>query len=145
MDGWGPSFRESKSIIGTMSQFVHQRHFTVEEANSLLPAISNLLIKLNDALVLFRRQQQTAVETLKQSRGNGKHGQQEEQDALSLVRDIIAEIEGYGCVIKSFEEPLIDFPSIRDGEEVFLCWRLGEPEVGAWHPLDEGFASRQPI
>jgi hypothetical protein len=126
-----------------MSQYRHERHFTVDEANALLPRISLLLLKLSDALRLLEGQRREAVETLRLARTNGKGGAHHGEDGLELVKEIVGEIEGFGCVVKGFEEPLIDFPALRDGEEVYLCWKLGEPEVGAWHPLDSGFAGRQ--
>jgi hypothetical protein len=50
-----------------------------------------------------------------------------------------------GVVVKDLETGLLDFPTERDGEVVFLCWRYGEPSVAHWHSLDAGFAGRQPL
>lgn len=117
----------------------------MEEANSLLPTLTRLLIKLQDALRLFEGQRAEAIEAIRRARGNGHAEEEPDMDGLELVRDIVGEIEGYGCIIKGFEDPLIDFPSLHEGEEVYLCWRLGESEVQAWHPLDAGFAGRRPL
>ncbi|MBV8772442.1 MAG: DUF2203 domain-containing protein [Deltaproteobacteria bacterium] len=55
-------------------------------------------------------------------------------------------IESYGCVLKDIDQGLIDFPwEIEEDRVVFLCWQLGEPAVIAWHPIDAGFAQRQPL
>ena len=55
------------------------------------------------------------------------------------------QISDAGAQIKSLEEGLLDFPSSRDGEDVLLCWKLGEEEISYWHGLDEGFAARKPL
>ena len=128
-----------------MPEYKHTKHFTVEEANRLLPRLSTLLVRLQDAMKTLEGQREVAIHALQMARGNGKSHSLPEVDGLSLVRDIVGEIESHGCVVKGFEDPLIDFPSVRDGEEVYLCWKLGEPEVGAWHRMDAGFAGRQKL
>ena len=50
-----------------------------------------------------------------------------------------------GAIVKDLDSGLLDFPSIRDGVEVLLCWRLGEDEVGWWHGPEDGFAGRHPL
>ena len=57
----------------------------------------------------------------------------------------VNEIHGLGAQVKDADEGLVDFPALRGDEEVLLCWKLGEPEIGFWHGLEEGFAGRQPI
>ena len=94
---------------------------------------------------LLEGQREQAIEALKLARGNGNKAHDPDIDGIELVREIVGEIEGYGCVVKGFDDPLIDFPSIRGGEEVYLCWRFGEPEIVAWHPTKSGFSGRQPI
>jgi len=61
-----------------------------------------------------------------------------------IVR-LIHRIEACGCKVKDLDLGLIDFPSTRDGEDICLCWKAGEPSVAYWHPADEGFASRRPL
>ena len=61
------------------------------------------------------------------------------------MQGYVAELEKLGIAIKSFDEGLIDFPSHRDGREVFLCWKHGEESVEYWHEPDKGYAGRQPI
>ena len=55
------------------------------------------------------------------------------------------EIHGRGAIVKDLDEGLVDFPARREGEEILLCWRLGEDDVAFWHGLEEGFAGRRPI
>lgn len=61
-----------------------------------------------------------------------------------IVR-LIARIEAFGCIVKDIDLGLLDFPSTRDGEAVYLCWKAGEQFVTHWHAVDEGFATRRPI
>ena len=79
----------------------------------------------------------------------------ESQEQLELRREIDAvahringfvdELTAVGCVLKGFEDGLVDFYGLQEGRLVFLCWRLGEEGVGHWHELDAGFAARRPI
>jgi len=57
----------------------------------------------------------------------------------------LEEIQDLGVVVKDLDTGLVDFPSVREGRDVLLCWRLGEDEVAFWHGYDDGFAGRQPI
>lgn len=63
----------------------------------------------------------------------------------SQVQCEIQRIEQAGGVVKDLDEGLVDFPSLREGEEVYLCWKLGEERIGYWHGLQEGFAGRKPL
>ena len=67
-----------------------------------------------------------------------------EQEAKALA-DCIERVNAAGVQIKSLEEGLLDFPARRGDEDVLLCWKLGEEEIGYWHGLDEGFAGRKPL
>jgi hypothetical protein len=67
-----------------------------------------------------------------------------EKVAEQLARTI-DEIQQTGCLVKDLETGLVDFPSLRGGEEVYLCWKLGEKRIGYWHGIEEGFAGRKPL
>ena len=67
---------------------------------------------------------------------------QAEADAIAGCAE---QIDAAGAQIKSLEEGLLDFPSMRDGEDVLLCWKLGEDEIRYWHGVEEGFAGRKPL
>ena len=128
-----------------MPEHTHERHFSIAEANGLLPKLAPLLVRLLDALKLFESQRKQAIQALEHARGNGERQHPSEVDGLQSLRRLVSEIEEFGCVIKDFEEGLLDFPALVDGREVYLCWKLGEPEIQAWHELSAGFASRRPI
>ncbi len=128
-----------------MSELRHARHFTLEEANSLLPKIIPKLLKIQDALERFREQQKHAKEALARGITNGKKHMLKEKDALDEIGELTLNIEEMGCVIKDYKSGLIDFPAIYNGREIYLCWKLGENEITAWHEIDEGFIGRKPI
>jgi hypothetical protein len=68
--------------------------------------------------------------------------------ARALVEEldgIVHDIEESGVHLKDVQLGLIDFPSERDGEIVYLCWQFGEPEIAYWHRVEDGFAGRQPL
>jgi hypothetical protein len=127
-------------------------YFTREEAEALLPAITLILHKIQD-----EREKMSIVEgelegLQIQSMGNGHHLQERIQrlqravvEAVQSMRNAVEELQEVGCVLKDPDTGLIDFLSLRDGYEVYLCWRLGEDRIRFWHDLDTGFAGRQPL
>jgi len=66
-------------------------------------------------------------------------------DRKAEIIRLVQRIEAYGCRVKDLDLGLLDFPGVRAGEPVMLCWKLGEPEVAFWHGVDEGFRDRKPI
>ena len=119
------------------------RMFTVEEANATLPAIVPLLETLRDAQRAMAERQDD-VQTSATGNGGGSAGR-EFLEASQEAGRAMAEINALGILVRDPETGLIDFPAERDGEEIFLCWRLGEDAVAWWHPTDSGFAGRQPL
>ena len=69
----------------------------------------------------------------------------EVDEVAQRINGFISELSAVGCVFKGFEGGLVDFHSQLDGRNVFLCWKLGEPEVAHWHEVDAGFAGRKPL
>ncbi|HUU14007.1 MAG TPA: DUF2203 domain-containing protein [Terriglobia bacterium] len=65
--------------------------------------------------------------------------------SVAKLQEEVNRIQSTGCVVKDLEEGLVDFPSLMKGEEVFLCWKLGEERILYWHGLEEGFAGRKPL
>jgi hypothetical protein len=129
------------------------RHFTVEEANALLetvrPLVERMVEQRREAVVQFERRQELGG--LTKTNGGGFHPRlpAEIDTALQAATDelerCIEELTALGVQVKDLDTGLIDFPSFPDGEEVLLCWQLGEDEIGWWHTLDGGFAGRQPL
>ncbi len=127
--------------------------FTVEEANKLLPRLEALLPRLRTLRREVVSKQQVLEEMRSHVRGNGGSPQGKEfsrlkeelEVLLAELRAGVHTIEEMGCVLKDLEVGLVDFPTLREGVEVFLCWRVGEEEINYWHSMDEGFAGRKPL
>jgi len=116
--------------------------FTVEEANRLLPEISKVLEIIQEA---HRRILAGAEPFRGQARTNGGGEQSDDWKAMSTMRAGLDRLFDHGIILRDAETGLIDFPSQRDGEEVFLCWRLGEERVAYWHGPESGFSGRRPL
>jgi hypothetical protein len=61
------------------------------------------------------------------------------------MRSALAELQEQEIVLRDLDRGLVDFPALRDGREVYLCWIEGEDEIGFWHDLDAGYGGRQPL
>jgi hypothetical protein len=129
------------------------KFFSPERANALIPKLSplveDLLNKRRDlAIKLLETDPALHERTPRQSRLAGlrspfpppRFGEQKSE----IVR-LIHRIEGLGCTVKDIDLGLVDFPSTREGEPVYLCWKAGEAKMTHWHGVDEGFADRKPI
>jgi hypothetical protein len=122
--------------------------FTVEEANALLPNVRLILAKIQRAhrkLSHYRDDARKAAEAAEQGGGGLVDGVVYAEILCGLTAEM-AELEGLGVQLKDFERGLIDFPSLRDGRVVLLCWQMGEgDELEWWHDVDAGFAGRTPL
>jgi len=65
--------------------------------------------------------------------------------AFLEVRRLLVALEEAGIVLRDIDRGLIDFPALREGREIYLCWELGEDEVAHWHELESGFGGRAPL
>lgn len=119
------------------------RLYTVDEANALLPTIVPLLEGLRDAQARMAELHDHVTDS---SVGNGGGSAGKDfLEASQTAGRAMAELNELEIQVRDPDSGLIDFPAERDGEEVFLCWRLGEDTVAWWHPTDSGFAGRQPL
>jgi hypothetical protein len=128
-----------------MSGYFHKRHFTIEEARVLLQVIRRECEILRD---LRMRLDQLNYNLYKHEYfgGLGPNGSKFHPAELEQLVQIMRFFEKEGIVVKSLQDGLIDFPSIRpNGEEVYLCWRLGENDIAYWHTIDGGFSGRKPL
>jgi hypothetical protein len=128
------------------------RFFTVEEANLELSRLRQWLPRLQAKRRRLDVVQRKLGELTVKAAANGNlleeevHGTQREAQRLTEeLNKLMTKISDLGCEIKDIEQGLVDFPSLREGREVYLCWRLGEQEVVFWHELDAGFSGRQPL
>jgi hypothetical protein len=122
--------------------------FTIEEANALLPTVRKVLLNLQRArrkLALYGERAKKAAEGAESGGGGLAEGPLYAQLLLKLT-ELMSNLESLGVQLKDLERGLIDFPSLRDGRVVLLCWQLGEgDELEWWHDVDAGFAGRTPL
>ena len=125
-------------------------YFTREEAEALLPQISVVLRKIQEGRKSFLQTEEELDALRLQAAGNGYHLHErilKLQRQLFLhtqtLRKLAEELSSFGCELKDPDRGLIDFLSLRDGREIYLCWYLGEERINYWHYLHTGFAGRQ--
>jgi hypothetical protein len=121
---------------------------SIQEANALLPSVRIILAKIQRAhrkLGHYREDAKKAAAAAEQGGGGIESG----VPYASLLTELtvqLSELESLGVQLKDFERGLVDFPSLRDGRVVLLCWQLGEgDELEWWHDVDAGFAGRTPL
>src|SRR5712692_10889750 len=126
------------------------RHFTVEEAETLLPHLTDLLSQIRELKLEHDRYQQRMAELGLKTRSNGHEvapDLKEARDGIERtaagVNMLMDQVHALGCEMKGIDEGLIDFRTLIEGRDVYLCWKLGEERIEWWHDLDTGFAGRQ--
>ena len=122
--------------------------FTIQEANALLPSVRVILAEIQRAhrrLSQYRDDVRKAAEAAEQGGGGIADGVAY-AGVLTDLTSHMTELDTLGVQLKDFERGLIDFPSLRDGKVVLLCWQMGEgDELEYWHDVDAGFAGRTPL
>jgi hypothetical protein len=123
----------------------HSRHYSLEEASALLPWVAEQLERLRSARDrLGDVDARAALAATGQSNGGGDAGKVVSEGFLEL-RELMLEFHEREIVLRDLDRGLVDFPSVRGGEEVYLCWEEGEAEIGFWHEPEAGFAGRRPL
>ena len=141
------SRRRSSLRCGSMAE----RSFTPDEANNALGQVRPLaerMVELRARLTELEDEQREVVRIVA---GNGSGegvGDARTPEFAKLARElqeVVDELALIGVQLKDADTGLLDFPSLREGEEVLLCWHVGEDEIRYWHGLEEGFAGRQDL
>jgi hypothetical protein len=127
-----------------------EKLFGLEEANAFVPRLESLVARLQrgalhlqDEMVQLASDTGVAVADL-----SAEDLVRQRPAARALIEEldgIVREIEASGAHLKDVKLGLVDFPTERDGEIIYLCWQSGEPEVAFWHRTEDGFAGRQPL
>jgi len=122
------------------------RTFTVEQANQALVTLRPLVEKILELRQTIIERQPEIWPALQKAVGNGG-SPVASQAAIEFAQlEVLArQIQDSGALLKDLNIGLLDFPSIRDGREVYLCWRFGEESIQYWHDIDAGYAGRQKI
>jgi hypothetical protein len=127
-----------------------RRLFTVAEANALLPRLREEIaaLRAGNDLLAERRAALKALQGLPVLNGRAAEALALDNGIADLLRDLGARLDGLtklGVSLKDIGAGLIDFPHLREGRVVYLCWRIDEPEVRYWHETDAGFRGRRPL
>ena len=121
--------------------------YTPQTANQALPKVRSLfasIVSQNRRIIVLHNELQQLIET-ESSFQQFVSKKQELNAAVTSLHKLVQDLEDMGVLIKSIEQGLLDFPSKRFDQEVWLCWKQGESEVKFWHGKDEGFMGRKPL
>ena len=129
------------------------KYFTLDEASALLPTVRPILEEIISLRARLERTERDLVSLHWKARTNGHaeyqgsfgEGQSARTALMAEINAQLVKLHELGVELKDPAIGLIDFPSLREGRVVYLCWRLGEPSIDYWHELDAGFAGRQPL
>jgi hypothetical protein len=123
----------------------HGRHYTVAQANAAIDWVRERIDRMRSAREqLGDEEARAALSEAAPGNGGGEPGMVVSEAFIDL-RDALLELQGVDVVLRDLDRGLIDFPSVREGEEVYLCLEDGEDEIGYWHELEAGFGGRQPL
>jgi len=125
---------------------MEKRFFTVAEVRELLPTLKKLVGQVIETTERLE-QQREVVEKFAEASANDSGGPEGAVylEGLALMRNHLGQIQETGCIVKSLEDGLIDFSHLKDGREVYLCWKFGDEDILFWHGVDEGFQGRMPL
>jgi hypothetical protein len=129
------------------------KFFSPERANALIPKleplVEELLEKRRDlAIKLLEADPALRLNPLRSSRlasPRSPFPAPRFGELKSEIVRLIHRIESFGCIVKDIDLGTIDFPSTREGEQMYLCWKIGEPAIAHWHSIEDGFAGRKPL
>lgn len=128
-----------------MKKYLHTKHFTLDEARRELTSVHALATKL----VELKTQLDVKGWDLHRHQyfgGRGPNGDGGFPNEMETLVEIVQGFDQRGIVVKGIDQGLIDFPHIREnGEEVYLCWKVGENDIKYWHSLEDGFAGRKSV
>jgi hypothetical protein len=163
--GWrfGSKVRYAKTTATQIAARVHRkrstirrmapRYFTVVEANRAVGALRPTVEEMVDHRRRFIAARDQREALTRQAGSNGGDltptdfvaVEEELELQAAALANCIERIQAAGALVKDLDVGLLDFPALRDGEEILLCWRLGEDEIAYFHGADEGFAERKPL
>ena len=134
-----------------------RRYFTLSEVDRLVPRLERIFVHVLQLRAAMRGEEAKleraglplSPETLDTSDESEdpqiRHSKAMFRGFYDALVERLAEVEQLGGEIKDVETGLVDFPARRQGQEILLCWKLGEKHIGFWHPVDAGFSARRPI
>lgn len=132
---------------------MREPNFTLEEANALVPWLQQTFAQLSYLQEELADRQNDLLALIRLRGGNGSAAKEEEiaeaqRRVESMTRQLQQEarqVTDQGIIVRDIGRGLVDFPSYREGQQIYLCWIRDELEIEYWHGTDEGFASRKPL
>jgi hypothetical protein len=124
-------------------QFKH--HYTPEQARTLLPQVRDWLRQMTEQRDRLQEQERQLQALAAPGRDLGGTLVDNWVRTLTALQDLLLEFYRRDIQIKDLDRGLLDFPTLIDGKEVFLCWELSESDIGYWHDLQAGYAGRRPL
>ena len=122
------------------------RHFPLDEANATLAVIRPLLAEIQEIRQAILEKQPEVWPVLAKAVGNGgSQAANQVEREFNRLNQLVHRLQATGAVLKDIDQGLIDFPALRDGQEIYLCWKFDEDRIRYWHDLDSGFAGRQSL
>jgi hypothetical protein len=130
------------------------KRFTHAEAQGLLPEVGRLLRDALDAKSEYQQAEKAIQNMIERvmlmggmvvDREQALVSRSRRDAAAAMLKTAIEAVQETGCLVKDLDIGLVDFPTMLRGIEVYLCWKLGEPGIGFWHSVEEGFRGRKPI
>jgi hypothetical protein len=125
---------------------MNERTYSVAEANALLPQVRSLVRQILAARARLLALQPELWPAVERAVFNG--GSKAVSDAtrhILLIQQALSALQQSNVLVKDINTGLVDFPALRNGQLVYLCWQYDEPSVQFWHDVDSGFAGRQRI
>jgi hypothetical protein len=122
--------------------------FSPEKANALIPVLSPILDELwtkRRELAINLLEADPAVRGDRGDRTNDRRQNRRFTELKAEIVRLINRLEAHGCVVKDLDLGLLDFPALREGRPIYLCWKAGEATLAHWHGTDEGFSERKPL
>ena len=123
--------------------FRYSKHYTLEEARALLPQLRRELERLAQLRQQLEQLDDRLGTMLKEGCDVGGEQVNLWVRCLAEAKSIVVEFKSREIQIKDIERGLIDFPSLRQGREIFLCWEKDEGDIEFWHDLDTGYGGRE--
>ena len=124
---------------------IHERHFSLAEANAALTWVTERIEAIREARDRLAEPEAHSVLADAAPADGGGAPARLVGEGFRDVRARLVELQAAGIVLRDLDRGLVDFPALRDGREIYLCWELGEDEVTHWHELAGGFAGRRPL
>jgi hypothetical protein len=130
------------------------RYFTLDQAHRTLPHVEDTIRRAIDLKADYQSAEEELRELTRKVMASGGMMLDREhvanlrntrEESASRLRTAIETVQELGCVVKDLDIGLLDFPTLYKGQEVYLCWRLGETRIEYWHGMDEGFRGRKAI